>query len=232
MGLTMADGLNKLQTAIGYRFKDRGLLATALRHASASADGPSNDRLEFLGDAVLELIIAERLFRSMPGSPEGAMTVVRSAAVSTRALARVATSTGLPAVLQADEGLRQRSYTPAVLAGAYEALIGAIFLDGGMRQARRFVLTTLGEEIRKAKADRTSAGSKSLLQELTQASGKGTPAYTIVRTEGPDHERRFKAEVSLRGERLGHGWGTTKKEAEQDAARHALSKHFPGWDSG
>lgn len=218
-----------LQELIQYEFSDPALLVQAVTHASAASDEqPSNERLEFLGDAVVGLVISDHLFISGPELSEGEMTVVKSAVVSRRTMARVGRALGLRAFIRADEGLkRRRAYPQSVVANVYEGLVGAIYRDGGLAAAAEFVLRTLDLHVKRVAASRHAASSKSALQERTQAEGKGIPRYDIVRYEGPEHERRFLAVVHVDGRECGSGWGTTKKEAEQSAARQALAKFYP-----
>ncbi|MFO8006200.1 MAG: ribonuclease III [Candidatus Brocadiia bacterium] len=225
----MNQGLGQLQETLEYRFSDPSLLRRALLHASASEGTESNERLEFLGDAVVGLVVSEFLFRRFPDAPEGEMTVIKSAAVSRRALARVGRSLGLDDYLVVGDGLRGRRYPLSIVAGAYEAVVGAILLDGGMEPARRFVRRTLADEVEEARQARAAAGWKSLLQQLVQADGHDVPTYHIVSSEGPRHKPRFQAVVSVAGQRCGEGWGSTKKAAEQEAARDALQQRYPRW---
>jgi len=212
-----------------YRFQDAGLLGRALTHASAAAEGrPSNERLEFLGDAVVGLVISDYLYRSAPELSEGEMTVIKSEVVSRRTMARVGRALGLPAFLRVDEGLRRRKAFPqSIVANVYEALVGAIFVDGGMRAASDYVLRTLELHVKRVDTSRFAASSKSALQERAQAEGKGVPRYEILRYEGPEHDRRFFAAVYVAGQECGSGSGATKKDAEQKAAHEALAKLYP-----
>lgn len=228
----MAEALEQVQEALGYRFGNPSLLQRALLHASASEGADSNERLEFLGDAVVGLIVSELLFRRFPDAPEGEMTVVKSAVVSRRALARVGRALGLDEHLVVGEGLRGQRYPPSIVAGAYEAVVGAMLLDGGMEVPRRFVRRTLAGEIADARQARAAAGWKSLLQQLVQADGQEVPTYHILSAEGPRHRPRFQAVVSIAGERCGEGWGPTKKAAEQQAARDALYHRYHEWWEG
>lgn len=204
----------------------------ALTHASAqTAAMPSNERLEFLGDAVLGMVVSDYLYRAYPDQSEGDMTVIKSTVVSRRVLARAGNERELPGFLLVDEGLQQRRRLPAsMVANVFEALVGAIFLDGGMEHAAAFVMAVLADYIDRAEEDRHRASCKSILQEKTQADGKGIPEYDIVGYEGPDHRRRFQAVVRVAGEECGGGWGQTKKEAEQNAAHEALENCYEGWD--
>lgn len=221
----MDDMLQELQERLGYSFSDPSLLTRAMTHASASGRRkPSNERLEFLGDAVVGLVISEHLFRSMPRSPEGDMTRIKSAVVSRRTQARVGRALGLPQYLRVDPGLRQRKRYPASMAAnAYEAVVGAILVDRGIEAAREFVLRTLAPEVVRARAGRHGRDYKSVLQQKTQAGAKGAPQYDTVQHEGPDHQRRFLVKVYIDGQECGAGWGSTKKAAEQNAARRALA---------
>jgi ribonuclease-3 len=158
------------------------------------------------------------------------MTVIKSAVVSRRTLARAGTEHRLPEFLLVDEGLKQRRRLPAsMVANVVEALVGAVFLDGGMEPAAAFVMRILADHVERAEEERHRASYKSLLQEKTQADGKGIPQYDIVGFEGPDHRRRFEAVVRVAGDECGSGWGQTKKEAEQNAAHEALENRYAGW---
>ncbi len=212
-----------IEDVIGYHFRDERLLRRALTHASAARGGASNERLEFLGDAVAGLVVCEHLYRSVPEATEGEMTVVKSAVVSRRTMAGVAREMELRRYLRVDEGLETRRIPPSVLACVYEALVGAIYLDGGLEAARPFVLRTLGSALHEAEEDRLGPDFKSELQKKTQAEGKGVPEYETVRAEGPDHRPVFRSVVSAGGRRLGEGRGKSKQAAEQDAARAALA---------
>ncbi len=236
----MTDMLSELQDRLGYRFRDPSLLQRAMTHSSARGeDQPANERLEFLGDALVGLVISEHLFRSFPALPEGRMTRIKSSVVSRRTLARIGRSLGLPEWLRVDAGLEQReSYPTSMVAGAYEAVVGAIFLDGGMEATRDFILRTLADEVEQVLLGRHHEDYKSLLQRRTLAEAKGIPDYRVVRQEGPDHHRQFLTAVYIDGEQCGSGWGATKKSAEQNAAAQALREryaepdHAPGEGSG
>ena len=216
--------LAQLQNRLRYRFKSRPLLRLAMTHSSA-ADTPdaSNERLEFLGDAVAGLIINEQLYRLEAGLTEGDMTKRKSAIVSSRGMAAAGRRLGLQQYLIVDRGLSQQDkFPPSVVAGAYEAVVGAIFLDGGYARCRTFVLRTLGPELAEADEAREPPNFKAILQELVQARSMGPPTYRTVKKTGPQHSLRFMAACLVGGARKGAGWGSTKKEAEQNAARAAL----------
>ena len=220
----MDETLVQLQELLNYTFADAALLEEAVTHASAGGrERFTNERLEFLGDAILDLVISDHLFGVLPDATEGEMTHARSLLVSRRALARVGRALGLERYLRVDEGIQQREpYPISILAGVYEALVAALYLDGGMGPARDFVLSTLGAEMERIGAAIPQSNSKSRLQEEAQAAGRGIPGYRVVHMEGPDHERRFLVVVNVGGRDLGEGWGRTKKEAEQNAALQAL----------
>ena len=220
----MTDDLAGLQSALGYRFSDPGLLYLALTHRShpfETGEGESNERLEFLGDAVLGLVVAEELFRRFDLS-EGEMAKTRAEVVDTESLARVAASLelGRYLLLGPGEDSSQGRGKTSILADAMEAVLAAIYLDGGMEPVRALILSRWGDLI----TDRASAPGvldyKTRLQEVLAVGGR-IPEYT-VEGSGPDHERVFVAEIRCDGELLGSGRGTSKKRAEQEAAQEAL----------
>lgn len=209
---------------LGYTFDDASLLRTALTHRSLEAEYPaavSNERLEFLGDAVLGLVIAAELYAA-GDLPEGAMAKVRAAVVSEAALARVARSLGLGdhIGLGKGEAASGGDDKASILADALEAVIGAIFLDGGIDPARRFITTHWESLIAERAAAPGERDYKTRLQEVLARRGE-VPAYGITGS-GPDHDRVFAARVTVGGVLLGSGSGSSKKRAEQDAARSAL----------
>ncbi len=226
----MAD-LAALQTVIGLRFKDASLLELSLIHSSYVNENPdlapvSNERLEFLGDAVLGFVFATRLYNSFGHSSEGELTRLRSRLVRGSTLARAAARIGLGEYLylgKGEEASGGRS-KPANLAGALEALIGAAYLDQGTITAGEVASRLLGSDFTELTGPEAGMDYKSRLQEYAQASQQVTPRYRIVDTSGPDHARRFTAEVRLDDEPLGRGQGHSKKEAETEAARQALIK--------
>jgi ribonuclease-3 len=222
--------LDELQKRLRCRFKDARILANALRHASASEGELSNERLEFLGDAVVGLVVSDWAYRQTPAMSEGDMTLIKSAVVSRRTLAKLGGSLALGDFLEVDQGLKRRKRIPvSLLANAYEAVVGAVFVDADFGPAAKFILRTLGPELKQALAGRQALNHKAMLQQCAQAEGKGSPRYSVVRFEGPEHERRYLTVVHICGEECGGGWGPTKKAAEQNAARSALDKCYPGW---
>lgn len=227
----LRDEFDELQTRIGYRFRDRGLLEHALTHRSRAAEDASggvadNESLEFLGDAVLGLVVADVLFHQFPHYDEGQKSKIKAAVVSTQSLARHATRLGLGAHLilgrgEEKTGGRQK---PALLADAYEAIIAAVYLDGGLEAAEAFLRRELKEDIDEGSAPTYTRDCKSALQERLQALGRPLPEYRLVGEEGPDHRKTFNVEVTVAGEVLGTASGRAKKEAEQEAARLALER--------
>ncbi len=226
----MAD-LAALQKILGASFKDPSLLERALIHSSYINENPdlaptSNERLEFLGDAVLGLVIAEKLYHDLPSLTEGEMTKLRAALVCRDTLAHIATAMGLGDYLYLGRGEEASGgrHKPANLAGGLEAVIAAIFLDQGSAAAKNFILRLFNEELEKAVSQGGEADYKSQLQELIQARERQAPAYHVVEAKGPDHDRRFTVEVRAGDTVLGRGTGKSKKAAETDAARSALER--------
>ena len=228
----LRDEFEALQQAIGYRFRDRGLLEHALTHKSRAAEDVSggvadNESLEFLGDAVLGLIVADALFRQYPHYNEGQKSKIKASIVSTQALARQAEHMRLGDHLILGRGEEKTGgrFKQALLADAYEALIAAIYLDGGLDAAEAFLRRELKSAI-DAGAARNFVGQdyKSALQERVQALGRPLPEYRIAGEAGPDHRKVFSVEVVVDGEVLGAASGRAKKEAEQEAARLAIAR--------
>ncbi len=223
--------LRALEQSLGASFKDEGLLRKALHHSSylhehPEEEGESNERLEFLGDAVLGFLVTEDLYRRSPGLAEGEMTVLRSALVSGQCLAQVARSLGLGAYLvmgagEERSGGRDRDSN---LAGALEAVLGALFLDQGYRRCRQVVRRLLGRELRRLAREGVPPDPKSRLQHALQARREPLPRYHTVEMEGPEHARRFTVAVESAGRVLGTGTGPRKALAEQEAAREALQR--------
>ena len=228
----LRDEFGEIETRIGYRFRDRGLLEHALTHKSRAAEDVSggvadNESLEFLGDAVLGLVVADALFRQYPHYNEGQKSKIKASIVSTQALARQAEEIRLGDHLILGRGEEKTGgrFKQALLADAYEALIAAIYLDGGLEAAESFLRRELKTAI-DAGAMRNFVGQdyKSALQELVQALGRPLPEYRIAGEAGPDHRKTFSIEVVVGGEVLGAATGKAKKEAEQEAARLAIAR--------
>lgn len=204
-----------------HRFRDAGLLELALTHASAS-DGPDNERLEFLGDAVLDLLVAEHLFRIDPSASEGDLTERKAAVVSRQSLAEAARDLDLDTAAEVGGGLRGGVLPRSVLANLYEAIVGAIYLDEGLAPAREFVEQSLGEAIAAAVRRPTGAEPKQRLQHLAQTRTGDPPLYRVLVQRGRAHARAFQVAAEIDGERFPPAWGRTRKEAERWAAYEAL----------
>ncbi|MBR2890636.1 MAG: ribonuclease III [Oscillospiraceae bacterium] len=224
--------MKDLETAIGYRFNNITLLQNALTHSSYANERwhdslRSNERLEFLGDSILGMVVAEHLYRNFPDRPEGELTRMRADMVCETSLANVANQLGLGTHLLLGHGEEQGGgrTRPSILADAVESVIAASFLDGGMEAAggfiRRFILTNV-PVTRLQNRD-----YKTALQELVQQKKNQVLSYALVGDSGPDHDKNFQVEVSLNGTVVGAGMGSSKKRAEQDAARAAMEHLFP-----
>ena len=228
----LRDEFETLQAAISYRFRDRGLLEHAMTHTSRANEDVSggvvdNESLEFLGDAVLGFVVADLLFREFPDCDEGEKSKMKAMLVSTATLARQAERLQLGDHLLLGRGEEKTGgrRKQALLADGYEALIAAVYLDGGVEQARAFIVRELSGLLDDLRRDGVSAqDDKSALQELVQAGGGPLPEYRLVGTIGPDHQKRFEVEVVVAGQSLARATGPSKKEAEQEAARLALQQ--------
>ncbi len=210
-----------LDTAFGYSFRDPGLLREALTHPSAG-ESFSNQRLEFLGDAVMDLVVAEHLFKNDSRSTEGKMTLTKASIVNGSTLARRASTMELGEMIIAGPGLGESDCWPdSVYSDALEALVGAVYLDGGLTAAAKFVLDVLSEDIARTVREVELKDYKSLLLEFAQAGSGEQPVYEITNEEGPSHKRLFVVTVTI-GDMRGEGKGKTKKEAEQNAAESLL----------
>ena len=222
------DPRDELCGLLAYRFADQGLLDLALRHRSWCAENgsvSSNERLEFLGDAVLGLVVTDHLFRAAPDMSEGVLARHRSELVSAAALAGVARSVHLGAALalgKGEEATGGREKT-SILADGMEAVIGAVYIDGGIGAATTLVLHLLDERIDEVLHGGLESDHKSRLQELAARRFGQLPRY-VLRDEGPEHEKHFWARVELAGAAWGEGEGRTKKQAEQAAAQHAFER--------
>ena len=222
------DEVSSLEKKTGYRFLNRELAREALTHASRSNEMPSltcNERLEFLGDAVLELVVSTYLFRTYPEMAEGSMTKIRAAVVSEPSLAQVALDMGLPDAITMGRGMERTGgrQNPSMLSDAVEAVIGAIYLDAGIEAARNFILPRLLGGIETAARDGFVLDNKTRLQELLQRNGEVKIEYTLDDAEGAPHERIFNVSVNVDGQCLAKGQGKNKKDAQQEAAGNALA---------
>ena len=220
-----------LQDVLKVTFKDTSLLEQALVHDSYVNENQgiapaSNERLEFLGDAIIGVIVAEKLYDDFPQFTEGQMTQLRAGLVRREALARAAEGVSLGDFLYLGKGEQASGgrHKPPNLAGALEAVIGAIYIDQGLPTARKVTLRLLDREYKAAVSLGTGSDYKSELQEIIQAREQRTPSYSLVESTGPDHDRRFTVEVKVGTTLLGRGSGKSKKAAENEAARDALEK--------
>jgi ribonuclease-3 len=227
----LVDDWQALQQTIGITFRDVSLLQQAFIHSSYINENPSlrlfdNERLEFLGDALLSFVVAERLYNEFVGAGEGELTEIRATFVRQETLAQLAAALKLGDYLQLGKGEeatggRERQTN---LADAFESLVGAIFLDQGLDAARDFILSKLGEHFEVVRAEGIGRNYKTLLQEFTQAKFKQFPIYRVAETSGPDHDKGFIVEVVLGDKVLGTGAGKSKRAAEMDAARSVWEK--------
>ena len=211
-----------LQERLGYRFSDGGLLEQALTHRSRGTE--NNERLEFLGDGVLGCAIAEELYARFPGLAEGKLTRLRASLVREEALAEVAASVGLGAMLRFGEGEAAAGARPSILADALEAVFGAIFLDGGYPAARQAVLQLFSPLIARLDPERPAKDAKTRLQELLQGHHRPLPEYRVVSVGGEPHRQSFEVECRLAdAERVTQGKGSSRQRAEQEAAAAMLA---------
>ena len=230
----LAAHMNPLERRIGYKFRNSLLLAEALTHPSLSFERKTfhfdNQRLEFLGDAVLQLVVTHHLYRLFPAFSEGQLTKLRSRIVSREGLKKHATALGLGDYLMLGRGEeasrgRERSST---LADSFEALVGAIYLDSDIETVRRFILRVAGDELGALAREPAEHNPKGELQEILQALSPQSPSYEVLSETGPDHLKEFICRVSWEGRELGRGTGQSKKQAEINAAALALQER--GWE--
>lgn len=216
--------LGQIEQIIGYEFSNRELLKQAFNHSSAVEErASSNERLEFLGDAVLGGIICEKLYRRFNYYLEGDLTKIKSMLVSRRTCARVAKNLGLHSYLNVGKGMSEsRALSGSLAAAVLEAVIAAVYLDGGLEAARRFVLDKFGAMIDEADARQIHGNYKSVLQQYAQQHLNLTPVYELLDEKGPDHDKCFESEAVVGGRHFPSAWGINKKEAEQKAAFNAL----------
>ena len=225
--------IKELEAAIGYKFKNIALLQNALAHSSYANERwhnslMSNERLEFLGDSILGMCVAEYLYCTFPDRPEGELTRMRADMVCEQTLANVAGRIGLGNHLLLGKGEEQGGGRTrnSILADAVESVIAASFLDGGMSAAKQFIQKFILVEVPVKKLH--NVDYKTSLQELVQQKKNQVLSYALVGESGPDHDKHFEVEVSLNGKVVGLGSGSSKKRAEQDAARVAIEALFPG----
>ena len=222
------------ETKIGYTFTDKRLLESAFTHRSylnenKGADLEHNERLEFLGDAVLELVVTEFLYAKYPEKPEGELTAFRAALVNTQSISDAGTNLGMNEYLLLSRGESKDTGRARmiILANAFEALIGALYLDSGYDTAKKFIADQLFHKTDDVVANKLWQDAKSKLQEIAQEKSGVTPTYQVVSQSGPDHDKTFLVGAFIGTEKLATGGGRSKQEAEQDAAQKALAAK--GW---
>jgi ribonuclease-3 len=218
--------LDHAASIIGHQFANTAILKEALTHASVADDRLlSNERMEFLGDAVLDLIVCEELFRRYPAYSEGDLTKVKSAVVSRRTCAEVSVDTGLVGLLVTGKGIAIKENMPMSLAAAvYESVVAAIYLDGGFEAAKAYVLRTICPKIDSIIASSAHQNYKAMLQQYVQKFMGAAPMYELLDEKGPDHAKCFEVGVQISGRRFASAWGPNKKQAEQKAALMALEE--------
>src|SRR2546421_8649860 len=220
------DLVARCERRVAYTFRDKKLLRAALTHASGAEHRlASNERLEFLGDSILGLVVCEMLFRQFPQYLEGELTKIKSVVVSRQTCAKISEALGLQEFLTLGKGMTTTpTVPPSVLADVFESLIAAVYLDGGHNAARQFIHTYIGPEVELAAAGELGCNYKSLLQQFAQREFGNTPTYHLLDEKGPDHSKCFKMVAQVSGQRYQPAWGRNKKEAEQRAACNALSE--------
>lgn len=218
------EALKQIEQIIDYRFSDRGLLHKAFIHSSAVDNRAlSNERLEFLGDSILGVIICQALFERFGDYLEGDLTKIKSTLVSRRTCARVVRQLELHEFLKIGKGMAgSRALTGSIAAGLLEAIIAAIYIDGGFEAAQKVVLKIFGSLIDEADAQQAQGNFKSVLQQYAQQELNTTPVYELLDEKGPDHNKCFEAGAVVAGRHFQSAWGVNKKEAEQKAAFNAL----------
>ena len=219
--------MKELQKRIGHQYHNISYLENALTHSSYANEVrhgvKSNERLEFLGDAVLSIVVSDYIYRNCPNLPEGELSKLRAALVCEKSLCRFSAALGVGDHLRLSKGERNLKghERPSILADAFEAIIASIYLDGGMEEARKFILRFVEPEIKNPKP-RAFKDYKTTLQEIIQRNPEEKLSYALVGEQGPDHDKHFFVEVHLNNNVIGKGGGRSKKEAEQQAAREAL----------
>lgn len=219
--------MKDLEAAIGYHFKNPALLTEALTHSSYANEQRGkvrhNERLEFLGDAVLSIVVSDYIFENCPDMPEGELTKLRASLVCEKSLFDFAKQIHLGSYIHFSNGERKNGgmNRPSIVSDAFEALIAAIYLDGGMTPAKNHILRFVIPEIESHRS-RSFKDYKTMLQEIVQKNPGEHVEYVLTGATGPDHDKHFKVEVRLNCDVIGRGGGRSKKEAEQQAAREAL----------
>ncbi|MCC7147505.1 MAG: ribonuclease III [Phycisphaeraceae bacterium] len=218
--------LERAQNLIGYQFQAPELLSEALTHASIAGHRlDSNERMEFLGDAILGLVVSDCLFRLFPDYLEGELTKIKSAVVSRKSCAQISRALDLQSMLSLGKGMSGRAEVPSSVAAAvFESIIAAIYLDGGIDPARQFILRHIQPVIDEIASSAHQHNFKSLLQQHAQRNLPASPSYVLLDEKGPDHSKCFEVCVEINGHRYSSAWAASKKEAEQKAALLALEE--------
>jgi ribonuclease-3 len=218
------DVVRQLELVVEHTFQNPKLAIEAITHSSAKdRDLPCNERLEFLGDSILGEVISEYLFHRFPQNEEGDLSTMKSILVSSKTLAACAADIGIDKMIILGRGLTEKKALPrSILCNAFEAVIAALYLDGGVDLARSFVLNHIGKEVEEIIHDRHEKNYKSLLQDYAQRNLSMIPNYRVVQEKGPDHKKMFEVMVELDVKEFGSAWGPNKKDAEQKAAQQAL----------
>jgi ribonuclease-3 len=222
----VVDIYDQCQQVLGYTFQNPSFLRAALTHASGADHRlGSNERLEFLGDAILGAIVCELLYLKFPEYLEGELTRIKSVVVSRRTCAKISERLGIDEFLILGKGMGSQDQTPSsVLSDVFESLVGAIYLDGGMEAAKRFIIREIEPEIDDTVDGISGSNYKSNLQQVAQRQFGSTPTYLLLDEKGPDHSKCFKIAAQIAGQRYAPAWGRNKKDAEQRAAMNALSQ--------
>ncbi len=222
---TIDEKIERCQRIVEHRFTDLSLLQSALTHASGAAHRlGNNERLEFLGDSVLGMVVCQWLYEEYPEYSEGDLTKIKSAVVSRRACGKVACELGLDDCLIVGKGIiRGRGFPKSLVSDVFEAVVAALFLDAGLDVVHSRLRKWLASEVRTAIEGRGSGNYKSLLQQYAQRERSSTPFYRLVTESGPDHRKRFRVSAVIAGEEFQPAWGNNKKDAEQHAAANALA---------
>jgi ribonuclease III len=215
-----------LEERIGYKFHTRGLLLSALTHSSGAEHRlASNERMEFLGDSILGVVVCELLYVQYPAYLEGDLTRIKSIVVSRQTCAKISQALGMQEFLILGKGMTTHPSVPtSLLADVFESLVAALYLDGGMEVAKTFILKHIAPEIELAAGGESGFNYKSVLQQVAQREHGTTPTYQLMDEKGPDHSKCFKIAAQVGASQYHAAWGRNKKEAEQRAARNALSQ--------
>jgi len=218
------DVLHHIEQILGYHFKDSSLLVKAFTHSSSVSERfESNERLEFFGDSILSLVICQALFEQFEQYLEGDLTKIKSMLVSRRSCSKIVKQLGLHEYIKIGKGMaNSRSISGSLAAGLLEAIIAAIYVDGGIDQAREFILRIFDSWIKKVDANHTQGNYKSVLQQYAQKVFYVTPVYDLIDEKGPDHNKCFELQAVIDNQHFPSAWGNNKKEAEQKAAYNAL----------